>query len=102
MVFGLAEDTSKKLLEAAAPNVLAKVIKELIVALSPDPTRTLQQLLQLLPVRLPQPVIIPPLRPEDLAERVAKSIASNVDPKRALQALVRVHRVLDEYGIPSS
>lgn len=85
---------NQKLLEAAAPRILADMLKGIMKALSPDPKELLESIM---PVKVPVQLPTTPL--EQFVDRFVNTLLSGVEPKRALEAIESVKKVLEEYGL---
>ena len=89
---------NQKLLEAAAPRILAEILKNILKTLSPDPKKLLESVM---PVKIPVQLPATPL--EQFVDRFVDVLLGGVEPRKALEAVESVKRVLEEYGlVPSS
>jgi len=87
----------QKLLEAAAPRILAEVLKNILKTISPDPRKLLESMV---PVKMPVQLPTTPL--EQFVDRFVDVLVSGVEPRKALEAIESVKRVLEEYGLVPS
>jgi len=88
---------NQKLLEAAAPRILADMLKSIMKALSPDPKKLLESII---PVKMP--VQLPAVPLEQFVDRFVNTLLGGVEPKKALEAIESVKKVLEEYGLVTS